>query len=144
MDLLCSAIKDGFFKAIKTGIMLLKIVLPVYAIVVIIKYSPALPWLQNTCAPAMGFFHLPAEAVVPIITGFFTDEYGVAAALSNFPFTVGQITTVAMITLVFHSIPVEAAVAQRIGMSAWKFTLFRLVFAVITGVLVGWLGGYLL
>lgn len=144
MEILLKAIKDGFIKALKTGIMLLKVVLPVYFVVVLIKYSPIMPWLQDLCAPAMGIFNLPAEAVVPIITGFFTDEYGVSAALGNFNFTTAQITTVAMFILVFHSIPVEAAVAQKIGMNAWKFTLFRFVFAVITGILVGWMGGMLL
>ncbi len=144
MDLFVSAIKSGFIKAVKTGVMLLKIVLPVYAIVVFLRFSPLMPWLQKVCAPAMGIFNLPSEGVVPIITGVFTDEYGVATALGNFDFTTAQITTIAMIGLVFHSVPVEAAIAQKIGLSPWKFTIFRLVFAIITGVLIGWIGGMIL
>lgn len=144
MKLFLKALKDGLMKALKTGIMLLKIVLPVYAIVVLVKYSPIMPWLQDLCAPAMAIFNLPAEAVVPIVTGIFTDEYGVATALGNFDFTTAQITTVAMVVLVAHSLPVEAAVTQKIGMSALKFTLFRIVFAIFTGILIGWIGGLIL
>lgn len=144
MEKLLGAGKSGFFKAIETGIMLLKIVLPIYAIVVVIKYSPIMEWIQNICAPAMRIFNLPAESVVPLVTGLLTDEYGVAAALNNFNFTAAQITTIAMIVLVCHSIPVESAVAQKIGMSAWKFAVFRMIFAIFTGISVGWIGGLIL
>lgn len=144
MQKLFTAIKDGFIKALKTGGMLLRIVLPVYAIVVVIRFSPIMPWLQEFFAPAMGIFNLPAEAVVPIVTGVFTDEYGVAAAMGNFNFTTAQLTTIAMFTLVFHSIPVESAVTQKIGMSAWKFALYRFIFAIVTGLMVGWIGGIIL
>lgn len=103
-----------------------------------------MPWLNEVCKPAMTLFNLPAEAVVPIVTGLLSDEYGVATALQNFNFTTAQITTVAMIALVAHSLPVEAAVTHKIGMPAIKFTLFRIVFAVLTGILVGWIGGIVL
>ena len=82
--------------------------------------------------------------MVPIITGIFTDEYGVIAAMGGFDFTTAGITTIAMISLTFHSIPVESAIAQKIGFPAVPFGLFRLVSAIFIGVLVGWLGGVIL
>ena len=138
------AIKDGTFKGLKTGAFLLKIMIPVYLIVVLIKYSPIMPWLQKLFTPAMGMFKLPGDAVVPIITGIFTDEYGVVAAMGGFDFTAAGITTIAMISLTFHSIPVESAIAQKIGFPALPFALFRLFFAIVFGLLVGWLGGVFL
>lgn len=139
-----TAIKDGAIKGIKTGIFLLKIMIPIYLVVVIIKYSPLMPFLEKVFTPAMKIFNLPADAVVPIMTGIFTDEYGVVAAMGGFNFTMAGITTIAMISLTFHSIPVESAIAQKIGFPAFKFALFRLVSAVAIGVLIGWLGGVFL
>jgi Fe2+ transport system protein B len=143
MNLFAVTVKDGAIKGVKTALMLLKIVLPIYAVVVIIKYSPVMPFLQDLFAPAMQFFHLPGNAIVPLIAGFFTDEYGAIAAMSTFDYTTAEITTIAMISLVAHSMPVESALAQKIGMSAAKFAVFRILTAVAVGLLVGWIGGLL-
>ena len=141
MSIFFTAVKDGTIKGLKTGVMLLKIVLPIYLIVVLIKYSPVMPWLQNFFEPGMALFNLPGDAIVPIITGAFTDEYGVIAAMRSFNFTMAQITTIAMIILTAHSLPVESALAQKIGFSPGKLLLFRVVSAIFIGLLVGWLGG---
>ena len=141
MSIFLTAVKDGTIKGLKTGVMLLKIVLPIYLIVVLIKYSPIMPWLQNFFEPGMSLFNLPGDAIVPIITGVFTDEYGVIAAMRSFDFTMAQITTIAMIALTAHSLPVESALAQKIGFPPVKLLLFRIVMAIFIGLLVGWLGG---
>jgi hypothetical protein len=144
MNLFIKAIKDGIIKGVKTAFMLLKIVLPVYAVVVLIKYSPIMPFLQNLFSPAMKFFHLPGNGVVPLITGMFTDEYSTIAVMSTFNFTTAEITTIAMFVLVAHSMPVEAAIAQKIGLSAVKFSIFRIFSAIGVGILMGWIGGLIL
>jgi len=144
MNLFAASIKDGAIKGVKTAVMLLKIVLPIYAVVVIIKYSPVMPFLQDLFSPAMRFFQLPGNAIVPIIAGFFTDEYGVIAAMSTFDYTTAEITTIAMISLVLHSVPVESAIAMKIGMSASKLAAYRILSAIAMGLLVGWIGGLLL
>lgn len=139
-----TAIKDGIIKGLKTVLMLLKILIPIYLIVVLIKYSPVMPWLENVAAPVMKIFRLPPEAAVPVVTGLFSDEYGVVAALGGFNFSMAAITTIAMITLAAHSLPVEAAVAQKIGLPTVAMVLMRIGTAIFTGVFVGWLGGVFL
>ncbi|MDD3168374.1 MAG: nucleoside recognition domain-containing protein [Eubacteriales bacterium] len=141
MNLFAATVRDGAIKGVKTAAMLLKIVLPVYAVVILIKYSPIMPFLQKLCSPAMRFFHLPGDGIVPLITGMLTDEYTTIAVMSTFDFTTAQITTIAMFILVAHSIPVESAIAQKIGMSGIKFTVFRILSAILVGILVGWIGG---
>lgn len=141
MNTFFTAVKDGTIKGLKTGLMLLKIMLPIYFIVVLIKYSPIMPWLQNFFEPSMGLFRLPGNAIVPIITGIFTDEYGVIAAMKSFDFSMAQITTIAMITLTVHSLPVESAISKKIGLPPVKIALFRIALAIFIGLLVGWLGG---
>jgi len=73
MNLLAATVRDGAIKGVKTAAMLLKIVLPIYAAVVLLKYSPVMPFLQDLFSPAMTFFVLPGNGIVPLITGFFID-----------------------------------------------------------------------
>lgn len=144
MELLLRAIKDGFIKAIKTTVTLMKVVLPVYALVVVLKNSQIMPFLIGIFEPAMGLFNLPGEAAVPVITGIFTDEYGAIAVCAQFDFNTAEITTIAMIGLVCHSLPVEFALSRQIGLPGGKFVLYRLAAAVLTGILTAWLGGVFL
>ena len=92
----------------------------------------------------MRIFGLPGEAVVPVIVGFFSDEYSVVAAMSPFDFNQAQVTIIAMIVLYCHSLPIETVVAHKIGIPPLKIALFRVVMAVITGVVVAYLAAVFL
>ena len=141
MNLILIAVRDGFLKALKTLAIILKVVLPVYAIVVLIRHSPVMGWLELAMTPTMKLFHLPSTAVVPLVTGFFTDEYSVVAASKQFGFSTMEMTTIAMMTMVAHGLPVEAAIIKKIGLSPVRFTAFRLASFLIIGWMVGWMGG---
>ncbi|MGI6733815.1 MAG: nucleoside recognition domain-containing protein [Anaerovoracaceae bacterium] len=144
MSLVIQIIKTGFIKAIKTTLTLMKVVLPVYALVVLIKYSPVMSFLAKVFEPTMKIFLLPGDAVIPIISGLFTDEYGAIAAATQFGFTSAELTTIAMMGLVCHSLPVEYALSRKIGLPAGKFVLYRVFAAVIVGLIISRIGGVLL
>ncbi len=133
-----SILKNGIIKGLKTVIMLLKVMIPIYLLVVVLKYSPVMDWFSSILAPLMSIFNLPPEASVAIITGIFTDEYGVAAAISSFDFSSGAITTICMICLMAHSLPVESALAKKIGYPTGTVMVFRIAMAIFTGIIVGW------
>jgi hypothetical protein len=139
-----TAIREGFIKGVKTGLMLLKVMLPIYVVVVFLKYTPVMPLLQEALTPVMKIFGLPGDAAVPIVTGIFADEYGIVAAMRGFDFTAASLTTIAMIGLCFHSMPVETAIGRQIGYHPLRYFLFRLCMAIVTGLLVGALAGALL
>jgi spore maturation protein SpmB len=133
---LISAAGGGALKGLKTWLMLLKVMLPVYILVVLVKYSPLMPFLVDAFAPMMGFLNLPGEAAAPIIAGVFSDEYGCIAAMRGFSFDATAVTTIAMVNLCFHSIPVESAINSRIGFAVWRIILFRFCLAVVVGLAV--------
>jgi Fe2+ transport system protein B len=135
-------IVDGILRGLKTALMLLRVMIPVYLCVTVLKHTAFFGVLAGAAGPAMRIFGLPGDAVVPVVTGIFTDEYGIVAAMSGFAFDKAAITTIAMITLCFHSIPVETLVTRQIGMPAWKMTVYRLALAIATGVFTGWLAGW--
>jgi spore maturation protein SpmB len=135
---------SGALKGLKTGLMLLKVMLPVYIIVVLLKYSPLMPFITDLFEPVMGFLNLPGEAAAPIIAGVFADEYGCIAAMRSFSFNAAAITTIAMVNLFFHSIPVESAINRQIGFAVWQIALFRLFMAVAVGLTVSRLAAVIL
>ncbi|MDR1953561.1 MAG: nucleoside recognition domain-containing protein [Clostridiales Family XIII bacterium] len=134
------AVKDGAIKGLKTGWMLIRIMLPVYIAVVFLKYTPVMPFLERTLEPVMKLFRLPANAALPIVAGIFSDEYAVVAALEGFDFSKAAITTIAMIALCFHSIPVETVLARKIGFAPGGVAAYRFILAIVTGIAVGFLG----
>ncbi|MDR2090005.1 MAG: hypothetical protein LBP73_11715 [Clostridiales Family XIII bacterium] len=144
MTALLVVAKDGALKGLKTGAMLLKIVLPVYILVVLVKYSPILPFLVDLFAPAMALLNMPGEAAAPIIAGILSDEYGCIAAMRGFSFDETAVTTIAMVNLCCHSLPVESAINGRIGFAVWRIVLFRFCLAALVGLAASRLGGVLL
>lgn len=91
-------------------------------------------------APAMGLFHLPGEAALPVITGFLLDEYGVIAAIRAVNLSGFHAMIVAVMVLPAHSLIVEGAIIKKLGQSATFFTIYRLIAAVIAGLVVSLLG----
>ncbi len=133
----------GLVKALKTAWRLLKLTVPIYLFTVLLKYSPVMPFLAKICTPAMALFHLPAEAALPIVTGFFTDQYGVIAAMHGFDFDVATITTIMMISTVTHSLPVEGGIAMKLGIKVSAITAYRVVLGIIIGIIMGFVGGWI-
>ncbi len=137
------SVKTGFKKGIGTVWFLSKIIVPVYIVVTVIRYTPLMPAIGNFFRPLMKLFDLPGEAAIPFITGFFLDEYGVIAAIKAISLDTYQITTIAIMALFFHTIFIESAVMKKLGLSISFFSAFRFSLAIIFGIIIGQLGGVL-
>jgi len=138
------AIKDGIIKALRTALMLLRIMIPIFIGVTFLKHTGFFQWLAVGIEPAMRLFGLPGEAVLPLVVGAFTDEYTTVATMSGFSFDMAQITIISMIVLAFHGLPVETAISRQIGMPALRMALFRVGLAVFTGIVVALLAALFL
>jgi spore maturation protein SpmB len=131
--MLAGSIKNGFISGLGTCWFLIKIIIPVYLFITVLKNTPAMDWLTKAFAPLMGVFHMPGEAAVPIISGMLLDEYGVIAAIKAVGLTGFSVTVVALMTLIAHSLIVEAAIAKKMGLSVTFFTLYRLIASILAG-----------
>ena len=131
--MLTSSIKNGLINGLKTCWFLIKIIIPVYLFITILKNTPAMDWLTTACAPLMGLFHMPGEAAVPLITGFILDEYGLIAAIKAVDLTGFSVVILAVMVLISHSLFVEAAIVKKMSLSATFFTLYRLSASLIMG-----------
>lgn len=108
------ASKVGLIKAGKTIWKLIKIVVPVYFFVKVLEYVRILPYNSNLFSPLMKYFGLPGEAAIVIITGNLLNLYGGIAAIQAFSFTARQITIIAVMLLLSHSLPVETTIIKNL------------------------------
>ena len=139
-----TALKDGVLRGLRTALMLLRIMIPIYLGVVLLRHTGLFLWIAGIIEPVMRIFGLPGKAVVPLIVGAFSDEYAVVAAMSGLSFGAAQITIIAMIALAFHTLPLETALTIKIGMPALRIALYRLGFAVFTGIVCAYLAAVFL
>jgi len=119
---------------------LIKVIIPVYFFITILRHTPAMDMLVNWFAPFMGLFGLSGEAALPIITGYLLDEYAVIAAMGAVELSGYSVTIVAVMALIAHSLPVEGAIVRKLGLSATFFTIHRILAAMIVGVALNFIG----
>ena len=81
--------------------------------------------------PAMSILNLPPEAALPLISGILINIYAVIAILDVVPFSVGQMTLIAIFTLVAHNMIIEGIIQHRSGINVIKVTLIRLITAAL-------------
>ncbi len=120
---------------------MVKIILPVSFVTFLFEYSGWLNKLDGILEPLMGLLHLPATAAFPLIVGLLTGIYGAIAAMSVLPFTVAQMTLMAIFLLIAHNLIQEGIIQNRSGFSALLATLVRLFAAVVTVWFLSWVFG---
>ncbi|MBA7680400.1 hypothetical protein ES703_88715 [subsurface metagenome] len=133
-------LKHGFYTGVKKGwksfIWIMKIILPIAFLVTLLQWSGWLSWVDFWLKPLMGLTNLPAEAALPIIIGMLSTMYGAIAAIAVLPFTIEQITLIAIFTAIAHGLIMEGVIQGKSGISMVKITLIRITAATITVLIV--------
>lgn len=137
--LTAETVKRGFIKGVSVTWELTKIVVPVYVLVTFLKYTPALKFIAGLCGPAMRLVGLPGEASIAVVLGLLTNLYAAIGALASLNLSSKEVTIIALMLLICHSLPMEMAVAQKVGVSGLVMTLIRLILAVMTGLLLNFI-----
>ena len=127
--------KRGFHKGIASLWELTKVVVPVYTLITFLKYTPVLDWVAGVCEPFMKFLGLPGESSVVLVAGKLINLYAALGAISSLDLSSREITILATMLLLSHSLPMEAAVAQKAGGSGIFMTVMRLAVALIAGII---------
>lgn len=135
------SIKRGAKKGLSTTWILAKVVIPVYIIVTILKYTPVLNMIADIFRPFMKIFNLPGEAVIPLVFGNLVNLYAGTAAMGAINLTPWQITTIAVMLSFSHSMLVETAVTKKLQTKVWTVVSIRVSLAIVFGIIVGQLGG---
>ena len=133
--LILNAVKSGLKKSAKTIFLMVKIVVPVYFLVMLLDYTGILPKISSFFEPVMSLTGLPGGAAIVIIMGNFLNLYGGIAAMTAFTFTTKQITIIAMMLLICHSLPIETSVIKTLKIPRYKQIILRVASMLIIGIL---------
>ncbi|SHM77551.1 Nucleoside recognition [Caldanaerovirga acetigignens] len=126
-------LKRGLKSGIDVTFQLAKVMIPIYFIVTFLKHTPVLGIIAKVFAPFMGFFGLPGEAALVLVLGNLVNLYAAIGAIVSLSLSLKEIAILAIMLSFCHSLPVETALAKKIGLSAVSVISVRVVLSVISG-----------
>ncbi len=122
--------REGLKSGLRTTWELGKIIFPVTLAVSVLQYTAFYDVLLSGLTPVMALLGLPNEAAVPLALGNLLNLYAAIGAILTMELTVKQVFILALMLSFSHSLPVEAAVCRRIGVSVSLVVGFRVALAV--------------
>lgn len=132
-------IKITFLNGLKSGLnttwLLSKIIIPVYFIVTLFKYTGILNWISIKFAPIMGIFGLPGEAALALVSGNLINLFAALSVIANLTLTTKQVTILAIMLSFSHSLFMETAVAKKTGISVIIVLMIRFSLAILSGII---------
>lgn len=130
-----SQLRSGFFAGVGKGwssfLWISKIIIPVSFLVTILRWAGWLEYLDVLLEPLMNLINLPPEAGLPVVTGMLLGTYSVIAIITVIPFTIEQMTLIAIFTLISHALIMEGIIQHKSGLNIVKATLVRLTAAIV-------------
>jgi spore maturation protein SpmB len=132
--------KKGFSNGFKTAITLLKVVLPVFAVIKVLEHTAFIGWISQVFNPLMRFVGLPGEAALAVVTGMLFNFYAALGIILALGLSAWEITIMAVMLSCCHELVLESAVIQKTGIPAWPILGIRLITAITAGVVLGWVG----
>lgn len=87
----------------------------------------------------MKFFGLPGEAALVIVSGWTVNLYAAIAALAGLSFTVRQVTILAVILGIAHSLIMETAIITRIKGRPVVVLLLRISMGLLAGLIMNYI-----
>ena len=130
-------------RAWRMFLMIAKIMLPILFIMHLAEQIGLVQWIATAIAPIMALLHLPPEAGIVWVTTILTNIYGGIATLGvlsadTLQLTTAQLSALGAMMLFAHNLPMEQAIAQRAGASAFITGALRIGVAMTYGSLVAW------
>jgi spore maturation protein SpmB len=125
----------GFKKGFVTTWELTKVVVPIYIFVTFLSYTGILNKLAIVCEPVMHLLGLPGEASLAIVMGYVLNIYAAIGVMGTLTLTAKEVTIIAVMLLLCHSLFIETAVAKRTGMNGKAMVTIRLVLSIASGIL---------
>ncbi len=135
MSDLLSSLKIGLIAGIKKGlsgfVWMGRIVVPISFAIMLVQWLGWLARISFVFTPLMRLLNLPSEAALPIISSMAINIYAAIAAISVIPFSISQMTLIAIFCLIAHNLILEGIIQARSGVNFVIATLVRVGTAVV-------------
>lgn len=127
-------LKRGFLNGLSITYLMAKVILPCYIIIEVMKKVGLIEAISRIFAPLMHLFGLPGEAALGLIAGYLINLYAAIAVLSPLHLSAKDITVIALMLGISHSLPIETPVTRKTGVNAWTLCIARIAFSLFSGV----------
>jgi hypothetical protein len=127
-------LKTGLKKGLSVTLTIMKVVIPCYIIIEFIKHAGLIDSIGRIFKPFMGIFGLPGEAALPLVAGYVVNLYAAIAILTPLGMPAKEITIIALMLGICHSLTVETPITRQTGVNAWLLTLVRVLVSLASGV----------
>ena len=134
-------IRTGLSAGVRTSLKIIKVSVPLYVGVTLLKETPFIGLLGKAFAPVMGIFGLPGEAAFAFVAAFLLNMYAAIAVIVPLHLTPFQVTQCGLMMGVAHNLVVEGGVLSTTGARGGVLTLCRLAIACVAGLLLRGLWG---
>ena len=129
-------LREGLFVGIHRGwngfVWMIKILVPISLLTALLAWSGWIERGQFIIQPVMDRLSLPAVAALPLLIGMLTGIYGGMAAMVVLPLNTEQMTLIAIFLLMAHNLIQEGVIQGKSGLNPMKATVFRLICATLT------------
>ena len=123
----------------KVSLVLFRVMVPVIIIVKVLSELGLIKYIAFAFAPVMKLVGLPGEMGLVWATALITNIYGGIAVFATiapaFHMSTAQITVMACMILVAHSMPVEISIARKTGVRVRFMVPFRILSAFLLGII---------
>lgn len=128
-----ATLKKGFLNGLSLTLDMIKVIVPFYFIVELIKHLGLIDLIGGFFRPFMGVFGLPGESALALIAGYTTNLYAAIAVLKPLQLSSRDITIIALMLGISHSLPVETPITRKTGVNAWLLLLLRILLSFFVG-----------
>ena len=128
-------LKKGFFHGLTLTWDMIKVIVPFYFVVELIKYLGLIKVIGAFFRPFMGFFGLPGESALALIAGYTTNLYAAIAVVTPLHLSSRDITIIALMLGISHSLPIETPITRKAGVNAWLLLVVRIGLSLTVGVI---------
>jgi hypothetical protein len=126
-------LRRGLFNGLSITFMMVKVIVPCYIAIEIVKLLGVIDTIGSVCRPFMRLFGLPGEAALALVAGYLINMYAAIAVITPLHLSTKDITVIALMLGICHSVTVETPVTKKTGVNAFPLLLVRLFLSLIAG-----------
>ena len=125
--------KDSLNASIKTSLIILKLVIPIFILADILFYYNIFEHVAFLVEPFTSIIGLPPEASLSLLSGMFLNVYGAIAFAAPLDLSIHQWTILAIFIGINHALIVEGVIINKLGISNLYSYSLRIIVAFIVG-----------
>jgi hypothetical protein len=130
------SIKNSLQSSLRSSIVILKLVVPIYILADILFYYNLLEYITFIFKPLTSFLSLPSETALAIVSGIFLNLYAAIAFAAPLGLSPKEWTILAVFLGICHALIVETAIMKKLGISKIFSILLRLTAGIFVGYIV--------